>query len=543
MTFINTGVRPIRTTGALTFISHPIFIRKQSNGYLHPTSPPSLKYVVRRSVTCASDLPAATTSDAQKNKLDTATPSTEDVFAIDAGRDLFFSGMDEAKAIQILGEPLGQLEDIEDRFIAAERLKFFATSDSAQALMSFIRRFDTTRMNDYILEDRIARRKSVESLGRHKGAFHVEQVSQFLTDLLNDADALLVETAVWSLAEMGVILGHTTLEKVMEVLDNDDVEKRVVVQTLLRSKYMPALPRLRNLTESDDVGVASAAMAAVATLSGETEVMQPVISILRSNVLNERRSAMEDITIAKFIPAMHQVAVCPSSLVLRARTVRVLLDAQKQNHNSTSEMLDDHMARLIDRLIWDHPGDLDLLGMKKETRKSRDVDRNIRQLYKNDALFPYLASKTLAEDHRDKSEDESDAAAAVLKSYNDMPYFDYFGAYHVYKTLGWLRYRPAYDLLLENAITLPPRFFNHKAGAVTALAELGNVDAIPAIEKIAREANIWEVKYACLIASERLGDSGKMRQLLANDPDWLISARCKCDVDFSHLKNSFPKDI
>lgn len=468
------------------------------------------------------------------------TTSTEDAFAIDAGRDLFFSGLDEDHAIEILDVPLGELQVVEDRFIAAERLKFFPSSQSTRALMRFVQRFDPAKLDTYGLEDRVSRRKAVESIGRHKGAFHVDEVVPFIAELLEDTDGLLIENAVWALGQINVTLDGNMLDRVMRILDNENVEKRVVVQALLRAKYKPAIPRLRKLTDSTNLGVASASMAAVATLTGDTEAMQPVIAFLRSDVLNDRRSAIGDITIARYVPALQPVAVCPNSLVLRARTVRILLDIQNADQSSRSKPLDQHTAELLDRLIWDHPGDLDLLGMKKETRKSRDVARNIRQIYKNDALFSYLACRTLAEDHRENV--ESGAAAAVLKSYEDLPYFDYFGAYHAYKTLGWLRYAPAYDLLLENAATLPLRYFNHKAGAVTALGELGNVDALPTIEKIAKEATIWELKYACLVASERLGDDGNLRRFLQNDDDWLIRARCSCDVDFSHLRNSFPKE-
>lgn len=467
------------------------------------------------------------------------SPSTEDVFAIDAGRDLFFNEMDESLAIQILDTPFGQLKDVEDRFIAAERLKFFPSEQSAKTIMKFVRRFDTP-LSNYVLEDRVARRKAVESLGRHKGAYLKEEVVEFLTESLQDSDSYLIETAVWSLGEIGVTREDHVLERVMQVLENDEVQKRVVVQALLRARYFPALPRLRNLINSEDVGVASASRAAVATMSGDgDEVMKPVVSVLQSLNLNERRSAIEDITLSKYVPAIKQVAVCPNSLVLRTRTIRILLESRKESQNSDDEAFDEDTAKMVDRLIWDHPNDLDLLGMKKETRKSRNLEKNIRQLYKNDALYAYLASKTLAEDHRDSETNE--AGDRVLQSYEDLKYFDYFGAYHVYKTLGWLRYKPGFNLLMENAASLPPRFFNHKTGAITALAEIGDRNALPVIHKIADETAIWELKYACLIAAERLDDENQLRNRMRNDTDWIIRARCALHSDFSHLRNSFPK--
>lgn len=492
---------------------------------------------VKHTILCGHMVPSSGEKTGVNLHSRNGSTSTEDVFAIDAGRDLFFRGMDDNMAIELLEKPFGEVCEIEDRFIAAERLKFFPSERSTRAIVQFVNRFDRSKLDDYILEDRIARRKAVETLGRHKGKFLRDEVINLLTRHLDDADSYLVENAVWSLGEIGGNLGTQVLEKVTCVLDNDNIESRVVIQTLLRARYSPALPQLRKLLDSDNSGVRTAAMAAVATLSGDDSVMQPIIGVLQSDDLNIRRYAIEDIKLAGYVSALDKVATCPNSLVLRARTVRSLLDKRREEDGASGDILDDDTARLVDRLIWDHPGDLDLLGMKKETRRSRDISRNVQQLYKNDALHNYLACRTLAEDHQGSESDE--AAAAVLKSYNDLDYFDYFGAYHVYKTLGWLRYNVAFDLLLESATTLPPRFFNHQAGAVTALAELGRKEALTAITKIASGTTIWELKYACLIASERLGDSGHLRQVLSGDSDWLIRARCANEMGMGHLRNTF----
>lgn len=463
--------------------------------------------------------------------------STEEVFAIDAGRDLFFRGMDEAMAIEILEKEIGELSDVEDRFIAAERLKFFPSERSARALMSFVDKFDSSKVSECDTEERIARRKAVETLGRHKGAFLADEVKEFLSRYFQDVDAHVVENAVWALGEIGGDLSESLLEKVVSVLDQEKIEKRVVIQTLLRAGYKPAIEKLKKLAESEDLGVTTAALSAVAALSGDSSVMGPVSEVLKSEDLNARRYAIEDIKLGGYIEGTEKVAVCPNSLVLRARTVRSLLDKRKEEESELGMKLDDDTAQMVDRLIWDHPGDLDLLGMKKETRRARDLARNVQQLYKNDALYNYLACRTIAEDYRGENNEE--AGTALMKSYNDLGYFDYFGAYHVYKTLGWIGYEGGYDLLIENAVKLPPRFFNHKAGAITALAELGRQDALEAIADIASETRIWEVKYACLVASERLGDNGSLREKLREDSDWLVRARCACDVGFDHLRNTF----
>lgn len=477
--------------------------------------------------------PANFTSSSQNKPIS----STEDTFAIDAGRDLFFPGMDADAAIQILNAPLGSLEARDDRFIAAERLKFYPSERAVDTIIAFVERFEKDKMEEYVLEDKVARRKAVESLGRHKGAFRKDEVVRLLRKCLHDADAFMVEVAVWALGEIGVTDDTDVLDDIVTVLDNEAMMKRVVIQTLMRAKYTPALSRIRELVEDADIATRSAAMTAVALLSGDQTVMEPVMEILKGKDLNLRRAVIEDITLSKYVPALERVAVCPNSLVLRSRTVRVLLDKMREGKAEMEQGLDNDTAALVDRLIWDHPCDLDLQGLKKETKKARDPSRNIRQLYKNDALSSYAACKCLAEDHR--GGDSDDVAAAVKKSYDDLDYFDYFGAYHVFKTLGWLRYQGAYDLLAESAEKLPPRFFNHQAGAATALAELGRVEAVGILEGVAKKTEIWELKYACLLACERLGRGEDLREWLKGDGDWLVRARARSQMGFDHLRSGF----
>ncbi|PXF41138.1 putative phycocyanin operon protein Y [Gracilariopsis chorda] len=463
----------------------------------------------------------------------TSTPTTDQIFAKNAGRDLFFNALDEAKAISLLDAELGSLSAADDRFIAAERLKFFPTATAADAIIRFVRRFDTSKLDSYVLEDRVARRKAVESLARHKGVHHRSRVLELLFSCLSDPDPYMVEVAIWALAEVDA-QDERALQSVTSVLSADSrVAKRVAIHTLLRANHTPALPALRQFVDDNDLATASAARAACSVLASDEEAMQPVIQFLRSPVLNVRRAAIEDITLSRYVPALDAICKCPNSLVLRARTARVLLEKGLRGDTRAEQSLDEETARLVDHLIWDNPVHLDLLGMTKDTRKARAPDRNIRQLYKNDALEAYLACRTLVEDFRGNENDH--IGSQLLKSYNDLGYFDYFGAYHVYKTLGWLKYAPAYSFLLENATNLPPRFFNHQAGAITALAELGNGDAIDTLIEVGKKSDIWELKYACLISSERLGDSGRLREAFKSDADWLIRSRAKCGLDFSHL--------
>jgi bilin biosynthesis protein len=89
--------------------------------------------------------------------------------------------------------------------------------------------------------------------------------------------------------------------------------------------------------------------------------------------------------------------------------------------------------------------------------------------------------------------------------------------------LGWLKYAPGYDLLIENLHNREPQFQKSRAAAALALGELGDKRAIPELLTCLKSP-IWDLKYATLIALEKLGDiSG--REIAANDKDWLIRAK------------------
>lgn len=472
----------------------------------------------------------------------TSRPSTDEVFAIDAGRDLFFPGMTEDMAIAILDVPFGSHAGKDDRFIAAERLKFFVSSRSTSALLRFVTRFDSSPTTPYMLEDVVARRKAVETLGRSRGAYLRSETIAALQALLADDDGYLVDAAVWALGELGV--AGKAVEAVLDN-DNEQVDKRTVVHALLRGGLQTdevTVGKVRALVDAPAPRVAIAARAFVAAATGDEALKNGLLEYLRSDNLDLRRCAIEDVSLIGYTGGIQAIATCPNSLVLRSKAIRKLLD---QRENDEKQQLSTDDCVLLDRLIWDHPGDLDLLGTVKDTARARAADRNVRQLYKNDALVAYIAARTLAEDWRDGDDDR--VGDMVLQSYNDLTYFDYFGAYHVYKTLGWLKHSPALSLLVENAQQLPPRFFNHKAGAVTALAEVAGRGSdtdrdtvLQVVRGIVKDSNIWEVTYACLVAAERLGDEGEMRSyLLQHSSDWLIKARCENELDMQHLRSDF----
>lgn len=442
--------------------------------------------------------------------------STSRTFAVDAGRDLFFTGMNEELAIELMESPLGTLDAPEDRYIAAERLKFFPTVASARALMDFIRRFENAPDN-LPVEERAARRKAVESLGRHAGAHLLDEVRDFLAGLLTDEDAR--ENAVWALSQMkGTdVIG----DKIADMLADEGAPHRVVLHAITTLRVKGAVETVRAF-ESSDPAACSAAAAALAVLGGDVSRIKDVPEMLRSGDINVRRAAVHDLAAARYTPALGAIARAPLSLVLRMRAARAVL---------RDDEMSIEVARVMDEMFWDHPNGLDLLGRVRETKRQRDPARNVKALYRNDALDAYVACRTLCEDGAEE------AGELALRSYTERTYFDYFGSYHCFKTLGWLRYMPAYSVLEEAARTLPPRFFNHRIGAILALANLGNGEAIEVVKEAVKEKGaLWQVKYACLMAAEMLGDED-VRRMLKDDDDWVIRSRARLDNGFEDVKN------
>lgn len=454
-----------------------------------------------------------------------------DAFAIDAGRDLFFPGMDAEMAISILAKPLGSLESSDDRYIAAERLKFFPSAASARALMDFVSLFSYSLPDGLPVEEWAARRKAVESLGRHAGLHLADEVATFLEAHLGDTDPHTAETAAWAISQMPSPPA-SALAAVEDALHRPDAPHRALLHALTAANATASVASIRTLLESDPpaLGAAaqSAAAAALSVLAGDDGPISEIPNLLKVDSLNDRRAAIADLSTARYRPALEPIARAPLSIVLRAGAARSVLRGEA----------DEEALMMLDLVLWDHPRDLDLLGRVRETKRQRDVVRNVRALYRNDALDAYVACKTLCEDAGPGGL-AGDAGKQTLASHVDRPYFDYFGAYHAFKTLGWMRYAPAFDVLADAARTLPPRFFNHRVAAISALGNLGDARAKEVVGAAAGETDVlWHVRYACLLAAGVLGD-GEVRERLCEDGDWLVRARARSGLGFDHLRSEF----
>jgi bilin biosynthesis protein len=405
----------------------------------------------------------------------------------------------EAQAIALLDTPPDQLGEEDSRYVAASHLVNFPTEQSIQALIRAVQETDPT------LDNRIVRRKSVETLGRLEAA----EALPIITDCLEDEDCYTVENAAWAIGEIGT-QDVTVLERVAQQLSRPGQTYRVIIHTLTKLHYLPALERIRTFEDNADLPTASAAITAVCRLTQDYSQMGKVVAMLQSKNVLARRLSIQDLMDARYYDAIPDIARCPVSLVFRLRGIRLLAEAGI----ATGALTFANVQHYLEQTLRDHPQDLSLVHRYDQTPALPVL---IRQLYETDFGRSYLAIQTILEHYRD------DAPEALFATYAEEANNDYGAHFHVVKLFGWLKHLPAYDLLIEALHNKQPQFQKSRAAAAIALGELGDLRAVLEL-KTCLESPLWELKYATLMALERLGDTSA-HGTLANDSNLFIQAK------------------
>jgi bilin biosynthesis protein len=405
----------------------------------------------------------------------------------------------EDQAIALLDTPQDQVNEEDSRYIAASHLVNFSTERSVQALMRAIQTTDPS------LDNRIVRRKSVETLGR----LQASQALPLIQTCLADDDFFTVENAVWAIGEIGTEDANL-LEEVAQLLEKPAQSYRVMIHTLTKLAYQPALERIRKFEQDDDVPTASAAISAVCRLTQDYTHMEKVVAMLQHPKVLARRLSIQDLIDAKYYSAIPQIARCPVSLVFRLRAIRIMADEAVP----TGALTFAEIQPYLEQTLRDHPNDLGLVHSYPATPTLPVL---IRELYETDFGRCYLGTKTILDHYAEA------APAALFATYEEEASNDYGAHFHVVKLFGWLKHAPAYDLLIEALHNRQPQFQKSRAAAAIALAELGDPRAIPEL-KACLETKIWDLKYAALMALEKFGDTSS-HEIAAKDPDWLIQAK------------------
>jgi bilin biosynthesis protein len=409
----------------------------------------------------------------------------------------------EDQAIGLLDTPQDQLDEEDSRYIAASHLVNFPTEKTIAAL---IRAIQTTAPQ---LDNRIVRRKSVETLGRLEAV----QALPVIQACLADDDCYTVENAVWAIGEIGT-QDATILEAMAALLDKPSQTYRVIIHTLTKLDYRPALERIRRFVDVDDKPIASAAMAAICRMTGDYSGMAQVVEFLQHENVYTRRLCIQDLIDAKYYSAIPAIAKAPVSLVFRLRGIRLLAESGMPDAISWADV-----QPSLEAVLRDHPHDLEMVH---EYDQPPVLDFVIRELYETDFGRSYLATQTILETYSDV------APAAIMATYEAEAYADYGAHYHVMKLLGWLKYAPATDMLIGMLNHPQPQFQKSRAAAALALGEIGDPKAIEPL-KACLSARIWDLRYAALLALEQLGDTSSFA-LVAQDADWAVRAKAQSDL-------------
>ena len=386
----------------------------------------------------------------------------------------------EDRAIALLKQPLNTEGATSERYVGAAHLVNFPTERSINALIEAVKDLDPA------LENKIARRKAVESLGRLQAV----KALPILRNCLEDIDPLTVENAVWAIGEIGTE-DESLQETIANLLTKPNQTYRVIIHTLANFNYLPALERIKHFTNHEDKSIASAAISSVARLSNDYSQMDEVVAILQDDDINARRACIQDLIDAEYYPAIAAIAKAPISVAFRLRGIRLLA----AKGLATNKLKFAEIEPSLDRIIRDRPQDIDLVH---EYDRTPTIEFLIRELYHTDFGRCYLADKTLLEMH------PQEAAAALLKTYKEEAHNDYGAHFHVIKLLGLLKYQPGYNLIVEALHNTAPQFQKSRTAAAIALGNLQAPQAIPILEQTL-DTPIFDLKYACLLALEQLG--------------------------------------
>ena len=406
----------------------------------------------------------------------------------------------EDQAIALLKKPLNTADGTSERYVGAAHLINFPTQRSIDALI------EAVEDRDPALENRIARRKAVESLGRLKAV----QAIPTLRACLSDEDVLTVENAVWSIGEIGTE-DESLLEAIANLLTKPNQTYRVIIHTLANFDYKPAIERIEPFAEHDDQTVQSAAISSLARLTEDNSQMNQVAEFLQHDNINARRACIQDLIDAEYYPAIPKMAKAPISVAFRLRGIRLLA----AKGIGAGKITFAEIESSLDRIVRDRPQDIEMVH---EYDQPPSLEFLIRELYHTDFGRCYLAGKTLLEAY------SAEAADALLKTYAEEANNDYGAHFHVIKLLGLLKHKPSFDLIVEALHNTSPQFQKSRTAAAIALGNLETPEAI-AILKQTLDTPIFDLKYGCLLALEQLGENCWSN--VVDDKNLLIEAKAK----------------
>jgi bilin biosynthesis protein len=358
-------------------------------------------------------------------------------------------------------------------------------------------------LNPCVLPDfEVSRRHAIAQLVLLQASEAIEAISTCLTHW----DVATQSQSIWALGELNCQDSHI-LQQLTQLLSAPQAPLRLLLHTLARLGYKPALPMIQSLlvaatslsdepsSEAVDPLVRSAAIAALYRLSPDSSDLRAYLAeltaALRHSDAQRRDAAFADLLLAQASPSLAALSQTVSPVLTRLQALRTLADQGYVNGQVTFVDLEP----IFDNLLQAHAQTL-------YPRAFRDLGALGTAALGTAALGTAAISLTSNHNHAASTVPPKDALEDPLR------------------------------LSLLQAIHQPhPRHLAEQLAAVIALGNWGNTKALQPLCLLLISAKSepsyacpWELAYACLMSLHRLGEVEILHRF-SDSGDWMLRSK------------------
>lgn len=412
-------------------------------------------------------------------------------------------GLSQEEALRILTLPEEQLQSASDYYMAASHLINFPGAATEAALIDLVMHGGDQQAK------RLARRKAVEVLGR----LNVQQALPAIKACLDSDDRYLVENTAWALEQLRCD-DPEVHRRLIELLDDEQQNRRVVIQSLASLGVDEALPGIASLLKDSVPGVRGAALAAVARLSGCLDQVSALEDHLTLPNQMDRQSAIQDVIDCAAGSLLPSVLKAPVSPVFRMRAFKALWPDGAASFQGLELM------ETLDRLLLDDPDHLVLVHRYDDQPDDAFL---IQEFFGTDFSRCYLALQTL------RSRSPLLLWPLLQRRWEQEAHNDYGAHYFFIRLFGAIQPWPEdaqaclCEWLMQAVDTQRPQFMKSKPAAILALASLNpDVCALHLKRWLdPQQMPFWEARYAAAMAAASLNAP----DALGPDPNTFVRAR------------------
>jgi len=385
--------------------------------------------------------------------------------------DSLFEGMSEEIALDLLSKPANSLSNPGLKYTAASRL---AASTSPQSLQALVRCLDLS--TDDLIE-KITRRKAIEALGRRRDP----NTLPLLLSSLEGHDEIAVVDAVDAIVKIGHPLDPEQQSRLAQALNGPDNQRRAVIQAHTRLQLKAAADRIAPSLHDENCLVSGAARAYRASVHGETELLEPLIQQLVSEVAGHRRAAVIDLGDAGDCSVIKALAQSPVSMPLRAKSAIQLLTRE----GALSPVGEEH--DLLAQLLQDDPRTIHLNSGWIPEPTAEAVESSLMH---RDEARQYGAMRVLY--------DMDDAhAIAILRDLFERRGSDYGVHYFVTALIGLKQLHELQQLLIQSLHETRPQYSKSRVAAAWGCQSMNLQNELPLLKELEAGSRWLPLKWSC----------------------------------------------